>query len=539
MIQRLFALILFCCCLTAPAFAATETSQPPSQQVTKPQKSIEAHYLDGTACLKQTDTACAQAELAGISPASPYAKLLEAQIAALLQDDDKVLRLLIPLQINDNLLPQAIASLHATLAQAYENQGNILRAMEQYGLLTSTDTDIAQQHIWRLLKERAREDLLELRGESQDTQTQGWIDLALAAGAGSPATAISQWKTLYPDHPATASLLEQLAQTTPAPASHDTLKGLVAVLLPLNHPAYTAASEALLAGLTAARDGSAAEIRVYASSGNKTEIVPLYQKAVTEGAQYVIGPIAREEVAALAAAEQKLVPTLALNNADQEPLPENFMTFGLPVETEAIQTARIARAQGMQSAMIVSADTPLARRMEQAFLKEWHAQDGTIAAQKNFAADTDLVTLKADLTTQSADMIFLAADAGQARRVRPYLNASIPTFAVSHIYDGIEQNPENTVLSAIHFVDMPWMINPGHTDFAPYREAAAKLAAGEAQRWFAIGVDAWNILASRAAEKSLLIPGLSGTLHMEGSAIVRELPMAQFRGNGLALESER
>ena len=105
--------------------------------------------------------------------------------------------------------------------------------------------------------------------------------------------------------------------------------------------------------------------------------------------------------------------------------------------------------------------------------------------------------------------------------------------------DGIENNSGNALLSAIHFVDMPWMINPGHTDFAPYREAAAKLAAGEAQRWFAIGVDAWNILASRAAEKSLLIPGLSGTLHMEGSAIVRELPMAQFRGNGLALESER
>ena len=123
--------------------------------------------------------------------------------------------------------------------------------------------------------------------------------------------------------------------------------------------------------------------------------------------------------------------------------------------------------------------------------------------------------------------------------VRPYLDQAIPTFASSHVYDGVADNPENAPLSAIHFVDMPWMINPNHPDFAPYREAAAKLPSGQAQRWFAVGVDAWNIIVAKAAGKSLLLPGLSGTLHMEGSNMVRELPMAQFTSTGILLEPAR
>lgn len=535
MIQRLLAFVLLCS-LPALGLAAAET--PPVTP--KPQKSAEERYLDGLACLEQADTACAQAALGGLPPASPYAKILDAQIAWTQQDEDRVLRLLIPLQNNTALLPQATASLHATLAQAYEKQGNILRALEQFSLSGGENVQHIIQRIWRLIKDQPREALLELRGESQDSVTQGWIDLALATQAKAPANTISQWRTAYPDHPAPEAFLQQLAQTPPTPdAARPLLQGVVALLLPLNEPAYRTAAEAVRAGLMAARGNTGAEIRVYATAGSKDEIVALYQQAVTEGAQYVIGPMAREEVTALAAAGQKLLPTLALNSPEQDTLPENLMTFGLPVEAEAIQAARVARAHGIQSAVTVTADTPLTKRMEQAFLKEWQAQEGTVTAQKSFGTDTNLAELKADIAVRPADMLFLAANAEQARQVRPYLDPAIPTFATSHVYDGIAENPDNAALSAIHFVDMPWMINPGHTDFAPYREAAAKLAAGEAQRWFAIGVDAWNILASRAAEKSLLIPGLSGTLHMEGSAIVRELPMAQFRGNGLALESAR
>ncbi len=440
------------------------------------------------------------------------------------------------MQTNNSLLPDARESLHATLAQAYENQGNVLRAMEQLYLLATPDQSNVQLRIWRLLKPLSRESLLELRGEGQDTLTQGWVDLALAAQASTPAGAITQWRTAYPDHPVTGEFLQGLAQASPALTSTAEFHGVVALLLPLDQPVYQAAARALRAGMLAAC-GDAGEVRVYPTRGDKNEIVALYQQAVAEGAQYVAGPMAREEVTALAASGLSLVPTLTLNSPEQGPLPDMLMAFGLPVEGEVIQMARMARSDGMQSAVIVAADTPMAKRMQQAFLQEWKLQQGTIAATKIFSADTPLAELKAELATQPADMIFLAADIDQARRVRPYLNPSIPTFAVSHIYDGLAQNPENVALSAIHFVDMPWMLNPGHPDFASYSTAAAELPPGEAQRWFAIGVDAWHLMAIRAAGQSLRLDGLSGALHMEGNIMLRDLPMAQFRSDGVVLES--
>jgi outer membrane PBP1 activator LpoA protein len=533
MIQRLLTFILLCSLsLTSIAASTAETS------ATKlPQKSPEERYLEGATCITQADTACAQVALAGLPTTSPYAKILEAQLASINKDDDTVLRLLIPLQINNNLLPQAVSSLHATLAKAYENQGNPLRALEQLFPLFAENPDETSQKIWHVLKDQPKEALLSLRGESQDTLTQGWIDLALAAQTKNPADAIDQWHAAYPDHPVSAALLAQLSQAPPAvDGDAAPIQGTVAVLLPLEELAYEATASALYTGLMAARGDAQTPVLVYPTHGKKEDILNIYEKAVNDGAQYVIGPMTREEVSALATSGIKLLPTLVLNTVEQEQLPENLMLFGMPVEPEVTQMARIARAYGMQSAMIVAADTPLAKRMVQAFLKEWQVQEGTVTLQKTFSPDTQPAELKADLAGQTADMIFLAANADEARLIRPYLNTSIPTFSTSHIYDGVDQNPENQSLAAIHFVDMPWMINQDHTDFSSFTEAAAKLPPGEAQRWFAIGVDAWHILAAKANGKSLLLPGLSGTLHMEGNTIVRELPMAQFRSEGVVLE---
>ncbi len=503
-------------------------------------QSAEERYLEGASCLKQADSACAQVMLAGIPPASPYAKILDAQIASTEKNDDKVLRLLIPLQGNTSLLPQAMASLHATLAQAYENQGNVLRAIEHWSQASNDNAAHSEQRIWDLLQPQTHAALLELRGESQDTLTQGWIDLAVAAGAKSVAESLTQWRVAYPDHPASEVLLAKLAQTTPPlPTEASAFQGIVALLLPMEEPAYQSAAEAVYAGIMAARGNAGGEVRLYGTKGDKTEILTTYQQAIAEGAQFIVGPMAREEVGALAAAGKPLVPTLALNQPEQETLPDNLMTFGLPVEAEARQAARVARAYGIQSAIVVSADSPLAKRMEQAFIKEWQLQEGTLVGQKTFGTDTNLAEFKSDMSATPADMIFLAASVDEARRVRPYLDQAIPTFATSHVYDGSAENADNTPLSAIHFVDMPWMINPQHPDFVPYREAAAKLPPGQAQRWFAVGVDAWNIIIAKAGGTSLLLPGLSGTLHMEGNNMVRELPMAQFTSGGIMLEPAR
>ena len=188
----------------------------------------------------------------------------------------------------------------------------------------------------------------------------------------------------------------------------------------------------------------------------------------------------------------------------------------------------------MQTALVVAADTPFAKRMAQAFVAEWKSQAGSLQQEAVFSADSDLAELKAALAARPADMIFLAAEVNEARRVRPYLDQATPTFGTSHIYDGDGGNPLNRALTAVHFVDMPWLLDSSSAAFAPYRQAALKFPAGEMQRWFALGVDAWHILSAGADAP---LHGLTGNIRWQHGQPLRELSMAQFRCDHVAVET--
>ena len=554
MVQRAFAFLFLCASLMPAAQAAEAKKSAPPPPVTaqpeqKPQKTAEEHYLDGLACLQAGDVGCASVALAAIKPSAPYAKLLRAQLAAASGDFDVPLRLLIPLQAESGLLPQAYASLHSTLALAYEAQGNTLYALEQRVKaepFLGRPAEVAgnQARIWKLLSTQAREMLVEMRGESPDPIVQGWIDLALAvAYAERKARNIEQWRTAYPDHPASNALLATIAET-PVEANIlniASFQGKIALLLPLESPTYAAAAKAVQAGFMAAHATDAGQPQVVAyATGDSENTLQAYRRAVADGAQFIVGPLTRDEVTALTA-ETLTIPVLALNQPESKLKPQDHLIlFGLPAETEARQVARQARDHGMQNALVVTGDTPLAQRMAKAFIEEWLALEGSVTAQLAIPAADKLAEFKAEAAAHPADMIFLAAGAAQASLVRPYLDPAIPTYGTSHIYDGDPKSLQNLDLVAVHFVDMPWLIDPDNPDFTPYR-SGEKLGSADLRRLFALGLDAYRLLpllAGRPVAGKKLLDGATGTVSMtQGGLLTRELPMAQFRRDGVALES--
>ncbi len=556
MVQRIYAFLCvaaFALGASVPSAAAEakKTVAVPSavQPEKKPQKTAEERYLDGLNCLGAADTGCAGAVLAGLSPASAYAKLLKAQIAAGSADYDTALRLLIPLQAETGLLPQAYASLHATLALAYESQDNGLYALEQRVKAEPYLANVAQvaenqARIWKLLAVQAKEALIEMRGESSNPIVQGWIDLALAVGYSErKERGIDQWRQAYPDHPIGNQLLASIAKTHAAavPVTDAApFNQKIALLLPLQSPAYASAAHMVQAGFMAAHKASAdqAQITVYDSGGTEG-VVQAYERAVAEGAQYVVGPLVRDEVNALVS-QPLPTPVLALNQPEGGAVAkEHLQLFGLPVEAEATQVAETARAHGMQSALVIAADTPLGQRMAKAFVDAWRSQDGSIAAQLVIPAVTKLAELKAEAATHPADMIFLAADAGLARMARPYLDLAIPTYGISHIYDGSPKSVQNDDLVAVHFVDMPWIVDPGNPSLTVYR-FAGNSGDAEMQRLYALGLDAYRLLpllASGAANDKVLLDGATGRVGMGADGkLTREMSIAQFRRDGVALE---
>lgn len=386
-----------------------------------------------------------------------------------------------------------------------------------------------------------------MRGESPDTVTQGWVDLALAvARAERKDRSIAQWRAAYPDHPAGDALLAVIAATPgamPVKAGDGPqgLSGKIALLLPLASPGYAAPANAVQAGFMTAYKAEAgqAEIKTYDSGGPET-VYDVYQRAVSDGAQFVVGPLTRDEVSALVG-KTLTVPVLALNQPDIEVLPQDkLMFFGLPADAEARQVARQARERGIQSALVVTAEDPLAQRMAKAFSDEWRAQQGTITAQLVMPTTDGFASLKTEAAAHPADMIFLATSAAQAQQVRPYLNIAIPTYGTSHLYDGVPKSVQNLDLVAVHFVDMPWMVDPENPILALYRPADGS-ASADMRRLFALGVDAYRLLPrlmNKPVAGSKLLDGATGTIAMgENGVLQRELSAAQFRRDGVALES--
>lgn len=549
MIQRLFTLLLLQFFLMAGFAVAEPAAKTTNSVAAQVRKSPEATFLDGLACLKKSDVPCAQFALAMIPSQSVYAKLLAGNIAVAERDFDAAFRLLLPLQAEAGLLPEANASLHISLALAYENQGDTLRALEQRvltegNLTDATDIQANQRGIWAVLSPLTRDQLVEIRGESLDTTIQGWIDLALTAQTTKNFT---DWHKAYPDHPASSVLLEQLAQQyaktpdNPSASSSPTqtgLKGQIALLLPFGIETYYPVADAIERGFVAAQaianDNS--EIKIYATSGHKDEIAAIYQQASSAGAQYIVGPLTRDEVTTLAGSTIS-IPTLALNDPDSPATSNNLHSFGLSIGDEAEQIVRIARGYGMQTASIVTTDSGLASRMTKAFSDAWLADGGQIVAQVDAEEGVKPADIKAQISAHPADMILISATAEQARAIRPYLDVATPTFGFSHIYAGISDEPLDSVLSAVRFVDLPWLLNRDDPAFAAYQSAAADLPQGEMQRWFALGADAYRVLLAITQHKATTIAGLSGKIHVSASGeITRELAQARFGSNSVVVE---
>lgn len=555
-------------------------------------KSRQWLFNNGLSCLDKADVACAKAALLSMPGGiqSPEARLLDAYIALAETDLDRALVKLVPLLSDVHLADPLRSHLHALLAEIYGEIGETgqsvehrVRAMallpharpssifsEQAPQADGRAAEDAiqlpspaemQQKLWEQLRAMDDASLIEMRGLIADTDVHGWIDLALLAGK-TPVRApeLLQWQSVYPEHMAKAfapSLLtttSNVAQETSAqmqsenavPPSERAIANQaqtpVALVLPFSSEPLYPVADAIQRGLSAAQQitsqALALDIRVYASDAQADTVSALYQRAVSEGAALVIGPLTRAEVSALAKLPLQ-VPTLALNRPETEiSTTNNYYSFGLQADQETQQVVTLARAAGMQNAVIMMTDSTLSARVAQAFHTAWTAEGGQVQAQFVLTPDQDMTRLQSDLSKVRTDMIFLSVDPDTARNVRPFLDIGIPTFAISQIYNGIAQDQENAVLNAIRFVDMPWLLEPERADFAPYRKAGEELPPGDMQRWFALGVDAYHLAQALLQGKTtnLRMQGLTGMIRLENGRFTRELLVGRFSAKGVELE---
>jgi len=322
----------------------------------------------------------------------------------------------------------------------------------------------------------------------------------------------------------------------------------VALILPLKSDSFGAAAEIVRQGFMAAANGqggSRLPVRVYATTAQSDEILATYQLALTAGAQVVVGPLTRDGVSALANSGLVRVPTLALNVPEDSPvLPPDMFTLSLQVESEARQVANLAWHDGGRKALIICADTPLDKRMQEAFADEWQKLGGVVAGQLVFNGEQDsLLALKQAAETSDADMIFLALEAKNARLVRPYIDLDVNIYGTSQIFSGNGLGTLNLDLNGIRFVDMPWLLQSDHPAVMIYPRPKNAVIV-DLERLYALGIDAFRIsqdLSTIDPNSRYTLDGVTGKISLNPDhQFVRKLtPAIFYRGQAVVLNEPK
>ncbi|HTQ98338.1 MAG TPA: penicillin-binding protein activator, partial [Candidatus Acidoferrum sp.] len=346
------------------------------------------------------------------------ARNLPRETLSLLQDDN--MPPMIALESGQQrqfytLRANALAATGATLDSALEliKLDPLLTAQTQRGNHSS---------IWQKLVSLPPSKLQELTAGTEDMNLHGWYELALAASSTSSdldkqLLALQEWRATWPTHPAAIQmppqmeLIETLARDRPRQ---------IALLLPLGTGAGIIVRDAFMGAYYHLQDsgGQVPVVKLYDTT-NTTDIRQLHQQARREGAQLVIGPLLKQQVAQLQGEADLGVPTLALNNVDGVPASPLLYQFALSPEDEARQLAGKAWADGHRRVAILSParDTSdVSSRKRDSFRAAWERLGGKVLA---------LDTYEDDYTDSISRMLLLDESDDRHQRLGQLLGRSV------------------------------------------------------------------------------------------------------------------
>lgn len=316
----------------------------------------------------------------------------------------------------------------------------------------------------------------------------------------------------------------------PPPATTD----LIALVLPLDEPAFARAAEAVRNGFLDSAQLAGAKDRCVVIAHGAGGVVPAFATALARGVRVAVGPLVRSDLDTLAASGATLPWTLALNKReDGATLPTAIYTFPLSVDSDARMLAHRARLDGAHAVDIVEGTTPLMHRLAAAFAAAWTKEGGTPPADIPFDASPEALTgLHASIAQSPPDAVLLALNSRHASLVKPFLGTIAayasglvferPTLATAHDLDGIR------------VAEIPWLLTPDAPRF--WGLTPRDTDSDALERLYAFGFDAFQVAASfrDGPPRSFELDGATGHIELEsGRRFVREAALGIYRGGEL------
>lgn len=319
----------------------------------------------------------------------------------------------------------------------------------------------------------------------------------------------------------------------------------LAVLLPLTG-SMASAGVSVRDGILSAYYGenrARPTLRFYDTQSHPETVAERYRQALNDGAGQIIGPLGRDEVAALQALPELPVPVLALNR-DGQPLPPGHAMFSLSPEDEAVAVAERLLRSGLTRVIAIGNGTESAERSLVAFGRHLSERGGRLLASVNIdpqASDFSgpLASAFAASGADGHDAVFMALRGPEARLLVPQLAVAgfepRPMLATALVQIGTGNSRLDRELDGIEFPDLVWPMSavPGTPSGALAQRALASARGGGA-RLFAFGMDAFRLsgyLEVLANDPGALLEGATGELRLDAFGnVVRQPAWAVFRG---------
>ena len=437
------------------------------------------------------------------------------------------------LQQNIDLLPQRNQlTLNLLQAEILARLGSHIASAQQRiyinPLLSEEDQRSNREAIWESLMYVPMADIKHYLSSSFRGEYQGWLQLAVIAKENQgdldlQVSQLEEWQQQWPEHPANQQLpgglelIQELAANRPQ---------RVALLLPLTGklaPFGKAVRDGFIAASyeTAQRGGKVPSLSIYNTEDHE-DFIALYQQAVAEGAQMVVGPLEKERLRLLFDEVALPVPTLGLNRiVDYGEPPAQLFQFALSPRDEALQIAEIARLENKSKVLIISPIGEWGDINSQYFSDYWQELGGSTVGRSQYSGQKDYSNTTKDALLiqesesrakriqnlvgehieftprrrQDIDMVFMLARPQEARSLKPLLAyhyaGDIPVYGTSRLYTGYEDRVKNRDLNGIRFTDMPWVLEKPSTLHQRIEQEIDQ--SKQYQRMYALGIDSFQL----------------------------------------------
>ena len=539
-----------------------------------PERSAQFSLLAGEAFIRSGNTQSAQFQLESINPTLLLGiernrlNLLHAQVKLSNGEAEQSLLMLETVKTN-KLNSDDKISFYQSLAFSHSLIGNQIKSVqariELNQFLDDTQRNENSSVIFDTLSLLPKNEL-NLNNAPAGSDFSGWI--ALTRILKSPDLKqspekfqgyLDDWKQLYVEHPAKLGFLQSYFEGS---TNNLKLPSSIALILP-ESGRFARAAQVIKEGFMAAYNHSQAgyqpSLSFYDSSLYSS--VELYNQAVSEGAELVIGPLGKDNIQALGGDIELTVPVLALNHVP-DLIVDNLFQFGLSPIDEAIQISNKASSSGYEKVLLLAADSSQGARMVSYISDDWEQNEGTILEYQFYTPKENdfskpikaLLNLdesryrynqvKRFLATeinfserrrQDVDAIFLSAKPQEARSIYPQLQfyhaKDVPVFSTPQVYSGKPNLSLDMDLENITFCDIPWLFSSAYSGELG-KDALQDVWQSFPNKYFrlmALGIDSFNLISHLGILDSEYFLGATGKLLLnQENRITRQLVCAKF-----------